>query len=373
MTLAKPRRQNKRAPDRKPKDERPPIIDPSRLRVGDPFNPYKIFYGIFLPDGLVGYDNDKLSWGAKILWGKLAKFAGQDGDCYPSQDTLAKQMGSVSVRTIRDYSTALVRERFIRAIQKGLNQSNHYHFLWHECLKSSLRLENLDRKNSAGPDRKTMAGLDRKRTADKRESQERITERETSSKETCAFVASSGNAPIQQKEAVGQDFSSVSENGAAGGKVKWPKFCSTTLHATYKWMDESGGARIGWPPIALAEPKGTDSPRAVSASRPLREAFSAACKTQKRPYNPNCGSERLARWIEEDGIERCIVVAEFAAKRWELLKNEIPKLRGKPRSLYMTYCFRKLIARHVKKNPNRSIDSRWKEGTSTEVTASWVL
>jgi hypothetical protein len=62
------------------------------LRRGDPFNPYGMFTGITLiPEGLF-----RCTWigaGAKLAWGRLARYAGFDGRCHPTMKTLGKEIG----------------------------------------------------------------------------------------------------------------------------------------------------------------------------------------------------------------------------------------------------------------------------------------
>jgi hypothetical protein len=55
------------------------------LQPGEPFNPYRMFNGVFIPEGLM-----RCPWinpGAKLAWGRLARYAGEDGRCYPTVKT----------------------------------------------------------------------------------------------------------------------------------------------------------------------------------------------------------------------------------------------------------------------------------------------
>jgi hypothetical protein len=50
------------------------------LQPGEPFNPYRMFNGLYIPEGLA-----RCPWispGAKLAWGRLARYAGEDGRCY---------------------------------------------------------------------------------------------------------------------------------------------------------------------------------------------------------------------------------------------------------------------------------------------------
>jgi Helix-turn-helix domain len=103
------------------------------MQVGQPFNPFKLFTGIFIPEGLVRAK--ELSAGAKLTFGRLARYAGQNGRCYPAIETLAAEIGVGSRQTQR-YITELEREKLIRRVSRFSNQdngqtSNFFEFLWH--------------------------------------------------------------------------------------------------------------------------------------------------------------------------------------------------------------------------------------------------
>ncbi len=102
---------------------------PVSLRPGDPFNPYKRFHGIFVPEQI---HRSSLSLGAKLTYGRLCRYAGQDGNAYPSVATLGQELG-VCTRQARRYIHELEKERFIR-IEEMSGQTNRYIFLWHRLL-----------------------------------------------------------------------------------------------------------------------------------------------------------------------------------------------------------------------------------------------
>lgn len=62
-----------------------------KFEVGQPFNPYNMFHGIFIPTGLVEHSQVKDS--VKILMGRLFMYAGRDGKAYPYRENLAKECG----------------------------------------------------------------------------------------------------------------------------------------------------------------------------------------------------------------------------------------------------------------------------------------
>jgi len=61
------------------------------LQERGPFNPYRRFTGIFIPESLVRCR--WLSAGAKLAWGRLARHAGHDGPCYPTMKILGREIG----------------------------------------------------------------------------------------------------------------------------------------------------------------------------------------------------------------------------------------------------------------------------------------
>jgi len=58
-----------------------------------------------------------LSFGAKACWVALARYAGSDGKCYPSQAALAADLGTTT-RAVRKYLEELEREGFIKRIKR---------------------------------------------------------------------------------------------------------------------------------------------------------------------------------------------------------------------------------------------------------------
>ncbi|MDP8268199.1 MAG: helix-turn-helix domain-containing protein [Candidatus Tenebribacter davisii] len=58
------------------------------LTVEEPFNPYFRYNGIFIPEPIV--ECDQMSDQAKILMGRLFRYAGKNGKAYPGRKTLAK-------------------------------------------------------------------------------------------------------------------------------------------------------------------------------------------------------------------------------------------------------------------------------------------
>lgn len=111
------------------------------MKVGDFFKPYKIFNGVIIPNAILKYKD--LSAMSKLAWGRLAQYAGKNGQCYPSQDTLADELG-ISVRYIQKILKELEDQKFIQRInpkkvKRLAHQTNRYKFVWHEVLEESLK------------------------------------------------------------------------------------------------------------------------------------------------------------------------------------------------------------------------------------------
>ena len=123
-------------------------------QTGQIFNPYRLFYGVFIPEGLLRFPG--VSPGAKLCYGRLARYAGERGVCWPLQCDLARELG-VSVRNVRRYLQELQSEFFIRARQRGLNRSNEYEFLWHKTFEGS------ERTNASAPEKPKSSAPERPR------------------------------------------------------------------------------------------------------------------------------------------------------------------------------------------------------------------
>ena len=85
------------------------------------FNPYRTFEVICVPLGLLA--DRTLSAGAKLLYGRLLRYAGKNGKCYPSIATLASDLG-VTERQIRFYLIELEQHFLIcrRSVPGRVNQ-----------------------------------------------------------------------------------------------------------------------------------------------------------------------------------------------------------------------------------------------------------
>lgn len=124
-------------------------------------NPRKLWTGAFVPNWLM--ERTEVSQGAKLCYARLAQFYNEEkGYAWPSQEALARCLG-VGDRMVRNYIDELERHGLVDSLQVGVNESNHYQFLWHKWIGTS----GPGRKSVSGPERKDTPGLDRKDSSDK--------------------------------------------------------------------------------------------------------------------------------------------------------------------------------------------------------------
>ncbi len=123
-------------------------------------NPYKLFVGSFIPNWLL--KRSEVSQGAKLCYARLAQYAGQDGECFPSQPTLAAEIGA-GERQVRRYISELEEQGLIETIHAGLNKPNRYRFLWH--LWMEMKDEKEVKKEPSGKSEKRKDQPDRTHTS----------------------------------------------------------------------------------------------------------------------------------------------------------------------------------------------------------------
>lgn len=93
-----------------------------------------MFTGLFIPEGLARWP--WFSAGAKLAWGRLARYAGVDGQCYPTMKTLGAEIG-VGERQAQKYVAELEQAILIRRVSRFARRaqtSNAFEFLWHELI-----------------------------------------------------------------------------------------------------------------------------------------------------------------------------------------------------------------------------------------------
>ncbi|WP_243357573.1 helix-turn-helix domain-containing protein [Fundidesulfovibrio terrae] len=123
-------------PDGKRKQERGENTHASQASQPKRFNPWQQFIGAMIPNALMRYPG--LSDLAKLVWGRLAQYAGQNGACYPTQATLAIELAT-NERQIRRALGELVQEQFLEMVTRG-RAGTRYYFLWHPCFDQAQPL-----------------------------------------------------------------------------------------------------------------------------------------------------------------------------------------------------------------------------------------
>jgi hypothetical protein len=110
-------------------------MPPAPIAIGQPFNPHGMFNGIWIPENLLCCP--EIGATGKLLYGRLARFAGQDGRCFPGIDTLARELG-MTTRQIQRLITELCEAGFLRKEpqyrRNGSQSTNSYVFLYHAAL-----------------------------------------------------------------------------------------------------------------------------------------------------------------------------------------------------------------------------------------------
>jgi hypothetical protein len=122
------------------------------FRIGQPFNPFGLFNGIWIAEALVRAKS--VSAGAKITYGRLARYAGRDGNCNPSVPTLAGEIG-MSVRQTQNYLAELERKELIRRIPRiseSGQTTNAYVFLWHPLFEEGVTKTASEGVNDPAPE-----------------------------------------------------------------------------------------------------------------------------------------------------------------------------------------------------------------------------
>jgi hypothetical protein len=112
------------------------------VKPGDAYSPYRVFLSAPIPLAVMAMPN--LSPGAKLLFARLALYAGRNTKCYPSLDRLARDLGT-STDAIGRWLKELTDPKFIHRARKGPGKTAECEFLWHASLSAdSAELRNQD-------------------------------------------------------------------------------------------------------------------------------------------------------------------------------------------------------------------------------------
>ena len=105
-------------------------------------NPKSHAPAVFIPCWLIQVPHKLLSFGAKLLYGRLAQWSNTNGDVFRSAPQLSKELG-IGVRTIEKFIKELKDVELIETYHPQAGGQNHFRFFDHEWMHDKL-VEELD-------------------------------------------------------------------------------------------------------------------------------------------------------------------------------------------------------------------------------------
>lgn len=105
---------------------------------GDIYNPWRMFNGCFIPNAVLRCIG--LSARAKLIFGRLCQYAGENGEAFPSYRSLAREVGverRCAIKAVRELEEFGLIKTVSRWRNDGGPASNVYVFLWHEIFQQS--------------------------------------------------------------------------------------------------------------------------------------------------------------------------------------------------------------------------------------------
>ncbi len=127
----------------------------TNLNIGDPFNPWRKFHGVFIPEPIYKLPRHELSWGAKVVYARLLRYAGRNGHAFPRRETLSQEVGYKS-RQLDKYLAELKQKGFIRT-ERRMHRSNIYTFLLHPSLSADLIERGVESQDSTAEELQSTA------------------------------------------------------------------------------------------------------------------------------------------------------------------------------------------------------------------------
>jgi hypothetical protein len=120
------------------------------VNIGEPFNPWRRFHTIIIPDAIAQYP--ELSPGAKLVYGTLLRFAGHAGLCYPSERTIGSRI-AISERQVRRHLGELRKAGLVDWTKGSEKRTNNYRFLWHSIFIMGTEVSANDRTEVSADNR----------------------------------------------------------------------------------------------------------------------------------------------------------------------------------------------------------------------------
>lgn len=105
-------------------------------------NPKSHAPAVFIPCWLIQVPHKLLSYGAKLLYGRLAQWSNINGDVFRSAPQLSKELG-MGVRTVEKFIKELKDVGLIETYHPQAGGLNHFRFFDHEWMHNKL-VEELD-------------------------------------------------------------------------------------------------------------------------------------------------------------------------------------------------------------------------------------
>lgn len=102
------------------------------------YNPKANVPAVYIPTWLIQVPVQKLSHGAKILYGRLSQWSGKTGEVYRSKKDLMEEIG-VSLRTLGDLIKELKDVNLIDTVQPIKGGISHYIFYNHEWMNEQIK------------------------------------------------------------------------------------------------------------------------------------------------------------------------------------------------------------------------------------------
>jgi len=101
------------------------------------YNPKSHAPAVYIPAWLIQISSKKLSFQAKILYGRLAQWSNTKGIVHRSSPQLAQEIGCEK-RAVERYLKELRDVKLIETYQVKQGGENHYRFLDHEWIHAEL-------------------------------------------------------------------------------------------------------------------------------------------------------------------------------------------------------------------------------------------
>ncbi len=184
----------------------------SKLKPGERFIPYRKFNGFIIPNSLA--KSTEFTLAEKMVWGRLAQFAGKDGDCRPGLTKIANEL-ALAKSTVRNALNNLEEAGLIERQRPTPKDAYIYHertkyfFRWHKVLegkdKKKARAKNALGQKMPEARAKNALGLEQKMPGSLEENHIRESERESTTTAQ-SVTQSDSNLDGEQKEGSSQDL-----------------------------------------------------------------------------------------------------------------------------------------------------------------------